>query len=171
MREKMSKGRPIKIDWQESATALYQLYQNEHDLKKRQKLQFLWLVRQGDNVQKSCQIAGIGERSGQRYLKWYRDGGVNGLLAHKHGGHAPGKGFLTQAQQEAFKTHSESGAVKTVWDAMRWVNNQYGIEYSYEGMRGVMKRLGLSKKVPRPQHEKSDEIAQQAWKKGGLLPS
>jgi transposase len=59
--------------------------------------------------------------------------------------------------------------MKTVWEAVAWVKEEYGIECSYEGMRGMLKRLRLHKKVPRPQHEKSDANAQTAWKKGGLL--
>jgi transposase len=165
----MRRGRPIKVEWQETAEELYQVYQAEKHLEKRQRLQFLWLVRTGYNVQKSCQISGIGERSGQRYLDWYRQGGIAEVVRRQHGGHAPRCGFLTEAQKVALSEHSEAGTVKTVWDAIEWVKDKYGIEYSYEGMRGVLKRLRLNKKVPRPQHEKSDENAQTAWKKGGLV--
>lgn len=165
----MQRGRPIKVEWQETADELYKLYQAEKNLKKRQRLQFLWLVRTGTNVQKSCQIADLGERSGQRYLDWYRQGGVAEVMGRQHGGHAPRRGFLTEAQKKALSEHSEAGTLKTVWDAIEWVKNKYSIEYSYEGMRGVLKRLRLNKKVPRPQHEKSDKDAQTAWKKGGLV--
>ena len=168
----MRKGRPIQIEWQETAEELYQLYQAETThLKIRQRLQFLWLVRTGYSLRKSCQIAGIGERSGQRYLHWYREGGVAEVQKRQHGGHAPRKGYLTETQQAELSEYSKQGKIKTVWDAIGWVKNKYDVEYSYEGMRGVLKRLRLNKKVPRPQHEKSDENAQIAWKKGGLAPN
>lgn len=164
----MRRGCPIKVEWQETAEEMYQMYQMEKHLRKRQRLQFLWLVRTGQNVQKSCQIADIGERSGQRYLNWYRQGGLAEVVGRQHGGHAPRSSFLTKAQKAALREYSKKGKVKTVWDAIKWVKDKYDIEYSYEGMRGVLKRLRLNKKVPRPQHEKSDENAQTAWKKGGL---
>jgi transposase len=165
----MGRGCPIKVEWQETPEELYQLYQVEKHLKKRQRLQFLWLVHTGHSIQESCQIAGVAERSGQRYLSWYRAGGVAEVMGRAHGRHAPRPGFLTEAQKTALSEQSKKGSMKTVWEAIAWVKEEYGIEYSYEGMRGVLKRLRLNKKVPRPQHEKSDADAQTAWKKGGLV--
>lgn len=164
----MRRGHPVKVEWQETAEELYQLYQAETGLKKRQRLQFLWLVRKGASVQASSQIAGVSERSGQRYLSWYRQGGLAEVLERKHGGHAPRPGYLTEAQKATLSAYAKKGKLKTVWDAIKWVKDEYDVDYSYEGMRGVLKRLRLNKKVPRPQHEKSDANAQTAWKKGGL---
>lgn len=161
-------GRPITIDWQETAENLYEKYQTEKDLKKRQRLQFLWLVRSGHSVKTSSHVAGLGERSGQRCLSWYRQGGVAEVLSHKHGGHAQQQRFLNEEQESELIERSESGQLKTVWAAVNWSKETHNVAYSYEGMRSVFKRLGLRKKVPRPQHEKSDQSAQSAWKKGGL---
>ncbi|MBK8139478.1 MAG: winged helix-turn-helix domain-containing protein [Chloroflexi bacterium] len=55
---------------------------------------------------------------------------------------------------------------------------RWGIAYSYEGMRSVMKRQHLGLKVPRPQSEKADVRVQATWQKkltervnrGGLYP-
>ena len=164
----MSRGHPVKVEWQETAEEIYQKYQRERCLKKRQRLQFLWLVRKGNSVQASAQIAGVGQRSGQRYLSWYRQGGLSEIMGRKHGGHAPRRSYLTEAQKARLSEYSQTGKMKTVWDAIKWVKEEYKVDYSYEGMRGVLKRLRLQKKVPRPQHEKSDENAQTVWKKGGL---
>ena len=164
----MRRGHPIKVEWQETTEELYKIYQTETSLKKRQRLQFLWLVRKGSSVQESAQIADLSERSGQRYLSWYRQSGLVAVMGRNHGGHAPRPGFLTEAQKTALSEYSQKGQLKTVWDAIKWVKDEYGVQYSYEGMRGVLKRLRLNKKVPRPQHEKSDKKAQTAWKKGGL---
>ena len=92
-------GRSINVEWQETDEQLYELYQQQKDLKKRQRLQFLWLLRTEHTLKESAHIAGIGERSGQRYLRWYREGGVEELLKHQHGGDAPRQSFLTSEQQ------------------------------------------------------------------------
>lgn len=166
----MPKGRPIKVKWQETENELYELFAAEIDVKKRQKLQFLWLVRIGNSLRKSCQTTAINERTGQRYLKWYREGGVENVLKRRHGGNRGQQAsFLTKEQQEALKAEADAGKLKTVWEGIEWVKKKYDVQYSYEGMRGVFKRLRLRKKVPRPQHIKSDVQAQDAWKKGGLL--
>jgi transposase len=166
----MPKGRRIKVEWQETEDDLYKLFGAESDVKKRQKLQLLWLVRRGNSLRESCQMVAINERTGQRYLKWYREGGVENVLKRQQGG---GRGqqasYLTEEQQAALKIEADAGKFKTVWEGIEWVKKQYQIQYSYEGMRGVFKRLRLKKKVPRKQHVKSDTQAQDAWKKGGLL--
>ena len=166
----MPKGRPIKVEWQETDHELYDLLAAEIDVKKRQKLQFLWLLRIGNSLRESSRTAAINERTGQRYLKWYREGGVENVLRRQHGGKRKQQAsFLTQEQQEALKAEADAGKLKTVWEGIEWVKKKFEVEYSYEGMRGVFKRLKLKKKVPRKQHIKSDPQAQDAWKKGGLL--
>ncbi len=166
----MTKGRPIKIEWQETEEDLYKLFAAERDVKKRQKLQLLWLVKTGNSLRESCRVAAINERTGQRYLKWYREGGVSNVLNRQYGGDQ-GKqtGFLTKEQQEMLKAEANAGKIKTIWEGIEWVRDKYKVEYSYGGMRGVFKRMRLKKKVPRKQHIKSDAQAQDAWKKGGLL--
>jgi len=165
----MKKGRPITIGWYETENDLYELFATEIDVKKRQKLQLLWLVRAGNSIRKSCRTAAISERTGQRYLQWYRAGGVESVLDRQHGGSRGGhSSFLTQEQQAELKAEADAGKVKTVWEGIEWVRKKHEVKYSYEGMRGVFKRLRLRKKVPRKQHIKSDAQAQAAWKKGGL---
>ena len=165
----MKRGRSIVVDWQDSAETLYKLYCEEDAPKKRQRLQFLWLLRTGNSLRESSRIAAISERSGQRYLKWYREGGVQELLGRQHGGHAPRQSYLTSEQEASLVEKSKEGNLKTVWDAVNWVKDRHKVSYTYSGMNSVLKRLKLNKKVPRPQHEKSDPTAQEAWKKGGLL--
>ena len=158
------------MEWQETENELYALFAAEIDVNKRQKLQFLWLVRTGNSLRKSSQTAAINERTGQRYIKWYREGGVENVLKRQHGGdRGQSASFLTKEQQAVLKAEADAGKLKTVWEGIAWVKKEYEVEYSYEGMRGVFKRLRLKKKVPRKQHIKSDPQAQDAWKKGGLL--
>jgi transposase len=166
----MQRGRPIKIEWHETEDELYESFAVEADIKKRQKLQLLWLVRAGNSIRESCRTAAVNERTGQRYLQWYRAGGVENVLNRQHGGDRGGQsGFLTQKQQEELKAEADAGKLTTVWEGIEWVKKKHEVKYSYEGMRGVFKRLRLRKKVPRKQHIKSDVQAQAAWKKGDLL--
>ena len=168
----MKPGRPIKVEWQESEQELYERYQAETEMHRRQKAQFLWLVRSGKTIRESCHIAALQERTGQRYMKWYREGGWEQVLSRRHGGDK-GKQhrMLDDEQQAQLKAAADAGKLKTVWEGIEWVKQQFDVSYSYEGMRSVFKRLRLKKKVPRKRHLKSDEQAQAAWKKGGLPPA
>jgi transposase len=60
------------------------------------------------------------------------------------------------------------GDFRTVWDVIAWVEARWGICYSYEGMRSVMKRNQCVLKVPRPQSEKANEQQQEDWQKKGF---
>lgn len=53
----------------------------------------------------------------------------------------------------------------TVAEVAAWVERQWGIHYTYWGMRHVLQRLGL-KKAPRPLAAKASLPVQQAWKRG-----
>lgn len=168
----MTRGRPLHIKWIESESELYQRYTEEKDLKRRSKLQMLWLIRKGNSIRKSCEVAGIKERCGQRYIKTYREEGLENLLSKQHGGERSGVvGYLNSEQENALKQMADEGKLKTVWEGIEWIKKQYDIEYSYEGMRSVFKRIKLSKKVPRKQHIKSKPDAQNAWKKGVWSPN
>lgn len=163
----MTRSYRLKIEWQESEQELYERFQAEKEVRTKQRLQFLWLVRGGRTIRESSRLAGIQERVGQRYMKWYRNGGIAEVVGRKHGGSDRNQqGFLTEEQGNQLKVEADTGRIKTVWDGIEWVKEQFGIQFSYEGMRSVYKRLRLRKKVPRPQHIKSDPDEQEEWKKG-----
>lgn len=165
----MTKGRPITVEWQDSEQELYERYQAETDIHRRQKAQFLWLVKSGKTIRESCRIAALQERAGQRYMQWYRAGGLEYVLSRQHGGNNGHQhSLLDNEQQKQLKAAADAGELKTIWEGIAWVKQKFNVQYSYEGMRSVFKRLRLRKKVPRKQHIKSDKQAQTAWKKGGL---
>ena len=66
------------------------------------------------------------------------------------------------------KAQADTGVFRTQWDAITWIHEQYGVTYTYWGMRHVFARLRLKKKVPRPQNPKASEEEQAAWKKKGV---
>ena len=163
----MTKGRPINITWNESKDELYKKYQDETGHVPRQRTQFLWLVRSGKSITESSQLAGFSKRSGERYINWYREGGIESVLGRTHGGQVKtSTGYLTHDQEEQIKTRANQGFFKSVWDGIAWVKQEFDVDYTYSGMRSVFKRLNLKKKVPRKQHIKSDPEAQALWKKG-----
>ena len=54
-------------------------------------------------------------------------------------------------------------------DLCRWVEERWGVSYSDTGMLRVLWSLDLSHRKTRPRHPQSNEEAQQAFKKRGLL--
>ena len=54
-------------------------------------------------------------------------------------------------------------------DLCRYVEEHWAVSYSETGMLRLLWSLDLSHRKTRPRHPQSDEKAQQAFKKGGLL--
>lgn len=163
----MKRGRPFEIEWEESAEELFAAYRQEKDLQRRTRLQALWLLRQGRLLEEVSQLVGVSYRTLQRWVAWYRSGGLTEVLARTPGhGARGGSCYLTAEQEAQVKAQADSGAFRTAQEAAQWIQQQWGTQYTYKGIYGLFRRLKLRKKVPRPQSERASAEAQAAWKKG-----
>jgi transposase len=164
-------GQRLQVEWQETAEELKALYLKEKHPQRHTRLQTLWHLRSGKRVQDVVEIMGVDCRVIQRWLSWYRRGGLEEVLRRVSGQGAPGVPALLNAkQQKALVARVALGDFRTVWDVLRWVKARWGVIYSYEGMRSLMKRHKLGLKVPRSQSEKASPEKQAAWKKGVCSP-
>ena len=164
-------SRLVTVAWGETAEELYGRYRRERDLPARNRLQALWLVRCGDGVVSAAQQAGVGVRTLERWLGWYREGGLDSVLRRVpgHGGRgAPCK--LTTEQQANLAERAAVGEFHTYGEAAEWVRSEYGVGYTYNGIWSLLSRLEIHPKVPRPTAEQADAAVQEAYKKGGLAP-
>ncbi len=162
------RGRKLTIEWAagDSAASLYARYRRERRADVRPRLHGLWLVRTGKTTREVAEVLGIDERTVQRWLGWYRAGG----LAPLEGRHAHGKGaspFLTPEQQQELADEVATGRFRTAAEIRRWVEERWGVRYTEGGMYALLHRLRCAPKVPRPVHEKADHLAQARWKRGG----
>jgi transposase len=161
-------GQRLQVEWQETAEELKALYRKEKHPQRRTRLQALWHLRSGKRVKEVVEIVGVDCRVIQRWLSWYRQGGLEEVLRRVSGHGALGvPSYLSALQQKALVARVALGDFRTVWDVAQWVTARWGVSYSYEGMRSLMKRHQLGVKVPRPQSEKASPEKQEAWKKGG----
>ncbi len=163
-------SRPVTVEWEQTAEELRERFVAERDVARRTRLQALWLVRCGVGVAASAQQAGVGTRTLERWLGWYRANGLDAVLSRVPGHGAVGApSKLTDEQRDELVERCDQGAVHTYGEAADWVRSAYGVSYAYNGMWSLLKRVGVRSKVPRPAAEKADPVAQEAFKKGGLL--
>ncbi len=164
----MAGGRPLRLEWQDrdSVAALKQAFGQEQNRHVARRLQALWQLRQGRGIRETARTLGVGERAIQRWLAWYRRGGLVAVRTPQ----VAGKGraaLLSAAQQTALVDDVASGTVHTAQDAVDWVAQEYGVRYRLGGMYSLLRRLRCRPKVPRPANPKSSAAVQEAWKKGG----
>jgi transposase len=124
------------------------------------------LLRQGRALTDVAETVGVHYRTVQRWVTWYRAGGVCEVEAHRVGGHGAPARRLSVEQEATLKAKAARGEIRSVGEGVQWAEAE-GVAYTYWGMRWVFARLGLKKKVPRPQNPKAWPQAQAAWKKGG----
>ena len=164
------RGRPFVVAWRDEDTeeALRTVYRAERDPALRQRVRALWLLR-GDTrlVGEVAAIVGVDYRTVQRWVRWYRSGGLTAVRSHRLGG--PGQlPRLTLEQQEQVAKEVETGRFRSAATIRVWITETFGVTYSEGGMYTLLARLRCAPKVPRPLHTKANLEDQEAWKKGGL---
>ena len=164
-------GRPAVIPWSEADTveALHQRYLAEADGVVRTRLHALWLLRQpaaGWTPTRVAAALGIHRSSVQRWLQWYREGGLEMVCGRRKGGVGQ-PSYLTPDQAEQVVVAAATGVFATAAAVRDWIEARFGVVYSVGSLYTLLPRLGIRLKRPRPRHTQADPQAQAAWKKGG----
>jgi transposase len=161
-------SKPVAVDWAETAAELEGRYRAERDVERRKRLGALWRVRAGDRVAAAGRVAGVGGRTVERWLAWYRAGGLADVLRRTPGHGATGQPHrLTAEQRAGLLEEAGRGGFRTSEEARAWVAAEYGVAYRPGGFSTSLRRLGVRPRVPRPVAEKADPARQEAWKAGG----
>jgi transposase len=161
-------GRPLVIGWaaEDDPASLHGRYRRERRADVRPRLHGLWLLRAGRSAREAAQILGVHERTVQRWVSWYRAGGLAAVEGRRAGGQgAPS--LLTAGQREELAAEVATGRFRTAAEIRAWVAERWGVTYTEGGMYALLARLGCAPKAPRPVHAKADHLAQVRWKKGG----
>ena len=162
------RGQWLTIEWaaEDTVAALQARYRRERRMDVRPRLHGLWLVREGQTTHAVAQVLGVHERTVQRWLAWYRHGGLTAVES-RHAGGQGAPALLTTEQRAALTAEVATGRFRTAAEIRAWVTETWGVAYTEGGMYALLGRLRCAPKVPRPLHEKTDHLAQARWKKGG----
>ena len=163
-------GRPVRINWRKEDTpeTLKAAYLAQRDSILRTRLHGLWLVRSGWGLGEAARVVGVHERTVQTWVRWYREGGVEKVLAHKMGGRGQPR-YLSVEQERELTEEVSTGRFRTAGEIRDWIESEYAVSYTSGSVYTLLARLGYSPKVPRGTHEKADAAGQRSWKKGGSV--
>ena len=125
------------------------------DVSDQQRLLAMRLAASGQLT--AAQIAeqlGISRRQFFNWVSALKEGGVQGLLARKHGG---GRAPQVQGQVlEEFKAGLKAGQWKRAKEIQRWLQSRHEVKLGLKGVYYWLGKLGGVLKVPRKTHAKKD---------------
>lgn len=161
--------RAAPIRWREEDTveALLARYRAERVLELRARWQALWLLRRGKSRAEVADVLGIDPRTLRDWITWYRQGGCAAVVGHREGGRGGSMPRLTTQQLDEVRGCAVRGEFCTIAEAGEWVKQEFGVTYTYWGIRSVLDRLKIHPREPRPLAAEADLAVQEAWKKGG----
>ena len=73
-------GRKLEIEWHETASELKNRYRKERNAERKTRLHAFWQLRLGKTLKEVAQLVGIGYRTLQNWVAWYRHGGLAEVL-------------------------------------------------------------------------------------------
>ncbi len=160
-------GRPFRVDWKPEDTpeALRAAYRTQQDPMLRTRLHALWLLRTGRRMGDVASVLGVHYRTLQKWVSWYRTGGVKEVLSHRMKGLGQPR-FLSESQERELTEEVGSGRFRTGGEVREWIESEYGVSFRLGSVYSLLARLGCSPRVPRGLHVKADVRAQESWKRG-----
>ena len=123
-------GRPLRIDWpaDDTPAALKAAYLAAEDVSVRIRLHALWLIRSGWPLKAVAAAVGAAYRSAQRWVEWYRDGGLAEVVSRRMGGVGQPR-YLSEAQEGTLVEEVGSGRFRTAGEIVDWVEAEYGVRF------------------------------------------
>lgn len=144
------RGRPLIVQWDQSPEELQKRASEETNPRRRARLVALGMLAGGHTIGDAGRAVGADYRTVQRWVSWYRQGGLEDVLTRTPGHAAPGRpSLLNTAQLTDLLERVASGQFKTVRDAVNWSNETYGVRYTYTGMYALLGRRSDRRRVRR----------------------
>lgn len=147
---------------EEQVQVLRQAHRTIRDKKLADRIKAVLSLNQGYEYAQVAQILLLDEITLRRYVKSFKEKGLDGLLElHYHGGQAR----LTRTQELELKTHLANGShiYLTAKEVADYVKRRYHVKYSVIGMTKLLHRLGFVYKKPKLVPAKADREAQQQF--------
>jgi len=156
-------SKPLKVGDTSSLDALDKEYESRQEHHERERLLAIRLAHQGKHtLEQIGSILKRGRATVGRWLKAYREGGIEKLLERGHDG-GP-EASLTQELQGEIVKKLLSGCWKRVKDIQTWLQQAYGIDLKLSGVYYWLHKINGSWKVPRPKHKDQDPKAVEQFK-------
>jgi len=140
------------------------------DAKLARRLLAIALVLEGADRASAARSCGMDRQTLRDWVHRYNEEGFDGLLNRKPSGPVC---RLTPAQEKTFAQWVEDGPDPDTDGVVRWrridlkekIAEEFGVDFHERTVGKLLAKLGYVRLQARPRHPKSDEAAQDAFKK------
>lgn len=146
----------------EQVTTLKAAHRTTRDKRLADRIKAILSLHAGYSYDDIARILLLDEITLRRYLKQFRERGVDGLLECRYGG---GVSSLTAGQEHQLVTFLDRNTQRTASDIRQHIREAYHIRYSVIGVTKLLHRLGFSYKKPKIVPGKANRAEQMAFLK------
>ena len=163
-------GRRLNIEWrvEDTPEAMKAAWQAESKHAVKMRLHGLWMLRRGMSIGEVAFALDVHYRTVRRWLDWYKDGGLEEVVARRRGGKG-GESRLNEEQISRLAWEMETGRLVTAEDVKSWIAYQYDVRYTMPGVYSLMQRarverVALGFRVKREELVLWRRIAVRVWR-------
>lgn len=129
--------------------------------KRADRIKAILFLNQGFSFEQTAKLLMLDEVTIRRYLKEFRQGGVDLLVEDNYSG---SESFLSNQEQQALTLYLKQYTLKTVKEVVYYAEITYGKSYSIEGMTHLLHKLGFVYKKTKIIPGKLDPEKQEEFK-------
>jgi transposase len=147
---------------------LHDRYRSAANPVERTHWHILWLMKEGHTSDEVAVMLGYTARWIRTIVQRWNRGGEQAILDHRRMQKGAPPLLRTEQQKELDQALDQPPADGGLWSGPKvaaWMAERLGREVDPRRGWDYLQRLGRSSRVPRPQHEESDEAEQAAFKK------
>ena len=162
--------RPIPIrNHDHTAEELEQIARNCKEPRWAQRLRAVAMVVRGAQRWEAAEAHGVDVQTLRDWVERYNDEGPEGLRMPPAGGRPCRLGACEPDQLRARveagpEAEADAPSRFRPCDIRNWILETFGVHYSLEGVRKLLRRLGFRHMSPRPLHPKADLAAQDEFR-------
>ena len=112
-------------------------HRDEKDGRQRDKIKTILMLNDGYTYAEISNVNCFDNGTGRNYFTRFSDGGIENLLQDNYNGR---KSFLTEEQIEELGKHLDENIYPNTKEISEYIEKTYGVIYSAEGLRDLLKR-------------------------------
>lgn len=145
-----------QVEIAESVDYLRRLERTTKDLKTRDRVRFIRLLKIGQAMtqKQAGALIGLKVRQSQRLWKHYREEGISKLCQNNYVGK---QAKLSRTEQEQLRERLRDDDIGTLKQARIYLKEEFAADYTVSGVSALFARLKVKLKTGRPSNVKQDK--------------